>query len=92
MFVKIGWIIVNGRECCSATGSMFVELFLGILFFTLDSVFSPTDLHAVLGACLGGFIFGMFMFGNDKQGHSVAFVVLAVLGLLMMVGIDSWQV
>jgi len=47
---------------------------------------------AVLGASLGGFLLGMFMFGTDRQGHSIAFLVLSILALFTMVGLQSFQI
>lgn len=68
-----------------------MEIMLASLFIFACSFNTPVDMNAILGAVVGGFLLGMFMFGEDGQGVSQAFLGIAVVGFLVMMGASGYH-
>jgi len=64
---------------------IFFSIFIGVCVSG-----TPSDINALIGAALAGFILGCFVLGEDKQLHSRIFFWFAIVGLLLLGSLTTW--
>lgn len=89
MTMKLGWLIVNTRECCASTLIYVGEIMAFMMLISINATNTPCDMIALLGAGLAGFILGMCLFGEDGQLHSQIFMGFAITGFVLLFSLGS---
>jgi len=61
-----------------------------MLLLNMNAANTPSDIFAMLGSGLAGFILGMCLFGDDGQLHSQIFMGFAITGFVLLFSLSSY--